>query len=293
MAESTEQAPTIVITARHGERQDYIMKDAGQNWVSGADRPWDPPLSEHGKEQGVKLGEHLAKELQLLELPPLSAIYTSPFLRCRQTAVGAMLGFNSSKDESVPPVRIEHGLAESINENWYRSWSFLALSDGAWGFRPPTEDAKEAINPATLHPASKQPVQTLLDWKAETAIGDCDVHSLDLEYSSVTTLDVPYCFHPSKLESRQDQRRRMLEVVTKVAQPEKTVLLISHGGPITHLYEEMTGNHWSVHGESSYCCYSIYRHAPGSGKEWEPLFVNQSNYLHEKLTFERHVSEGA
>ena len=75
-----------------------------------------------------------------------------------------------------------------------------------------------------------------------------------------------------------------------------TVLL---GGPVTHLYENLTGNDWSVHGESKYCCYSIYRRwidddddndnedDDGSNKvatttlrpRWEPLVVNQTVHV--------------
>lgn len=46
------------------------------------------------------------------------------------------------------------------------------------------------------------------------------------------------------------------------------------GGPVTHLYESLTGNNWDVHGESKYCCYSIYQQADGEAT-WKPLVVNQ------------------
>jgi broad specificity phosphatase PhoE len=292
--------PAVIVTARHGERLDYITRDSGGNWVADAERPWDPPLSDHGIEQGAKLGKHLADELERLGLPPLSAVYTSPFLRCRQTAVASFQGYNaatsnmdSSKTNVLPPVRIELGLAESINESWYRSWA-LPGTNGTWGFRTPGQDT---IDPVTLHPASKQPVQSIIDWQATLSAGEDT--SLDLDYVSVTTLTQPYCFHPPLLESRKDQRRRMMDTVSNLAQPGTTVLLVSHGGPVTHLFEEMTGKNWTVHGESSYCCYSIYKRndttdtATTNKEQWEALSVNQSSFLHEKITTERHVSEGA
>ena len=46
------------------------------------------------------------------------------------------------------------------------------------------------------------------------------------------------------------------------------------GGPVTHLYESLTGNKWTVHGTSKYCCYSIYRQKEGE-ETWEPLVVNE------------------
>ena len=43
---------------------------------------------------------------------------------------------------------------------------------------------------------------------------------------------------------------------------------------MTHLYENLTGNSWKVHGNSKYCCFSIYRKE--EDKElWEPLVVNE------------------
>jgi broad specificity phosphatase PhoE len=298
MAEGANMMPAVVVSARHGERLDYIMRDAGQNWVADAERPWDTPLTDHGKVQGVKLGKHLAAELDRLQLPPVSAIYASPFLRCRQTAIAARDGFNSVSTSQtnamtagqgqLPLVRIEWGLAESINESWYRSWS-LPGADGTWGFRVP---GQERIDPVTLHPASKQPVGSLLDWKATLSAPTGGNPNLDLNYASITSLKSQYCFHPKLLESSQDQRHRMMETVSKLSQPGTTVLMVSHGGPVTHLYEEMTGNDWSMHGESSYCCYSIYQqNAASDNRKWDAVSVNETKYLHEKLTTERHVSD--
>ena len=46
------------------------------------------------------------------------------------------------------------------------------------------------------------------------------------------------------------------------------------GGPVTHLYESLTGNHWDKHGVSKYCCYSIYQQNGGEAA-WTPLVVNR------------------
>jgi broad specificity phosphatase PhoE len=278
----------VVIVARHGERLDYVIRDAGGNWTATADRPFDSPLTEHGMEQGRKLGKHLTNETKRLGISQISNIYASPLLRCRQTAIAALQG--SSKETSIPPVKVELGLAESINESWYRSWA-LPGSDGTWGYRPLGANRKVGhVDPDKLHAMAKQPVQTLLDWKANTEIGSSIELLLDFSYVSKTSIEIPFCFYPSRLESREEQRRRMFDVVEAVSEPGKTILLVSHGGPVTHLYEEMTGNPWHVHGESTYCCYSIYRKTNG-GCGWETLAVNNSDYLHEKMVTECHVSD--
>jgi hypothetical protein len=45
------------------------------------------------------------------------------------------------------------------------------------------------------------------------------------------------------------------------------------GGPVTHLYESLTGNNWNVHGVAKYCCYSIYKQE--GCESWKPFVVNQ------------------
>ena len=75
-----------VVVVRHGERLDYIMRDRGENWIPTSDRPWDPPLTDNGKQQANALGMALPTILQNLKLPSIAAVYSSPFHRCRQTA---------------------------------------------------------------------------------------------------------------------------------------------------------------------------------------------------------------
>lgn len=292
----SEESPSVVIVARHGERLDYVKRDAGENWVTTSERPWDPPLSLHGLEQGGKLGRHLAQKLGELGLPQVSAVYSSPFLRCRQTAAAATVaGYKehchatkkkvSSLD--IPKVHIEIGLAESINESWYRSWG-MPYSDGTWGKRIKGESE---IDPETLHPAAKQTVMELLDWESTMdANNNANMLLFNTKYQSRTELKQEYSFHPRRLESTKDQQERMKEVVSTVHEPGKTVLLVSHGGPVTHLFEELTGKDWKEHGESSYCCYSIYTKKPETD-EWKPILVNQSQFLKEKVVHENHVTK--
>jgi broad specificity phosphatase PhoE len=274
---------SVIVVARHGERLDYYIRDnpdvaSGEtNWVASASRPFDPPLTRHGQEQAQKLGRHLAAELDKLELPQISEIYTSPLLRCRETAYGARSGLIS--EESMLPVRVEPGLVESINEQWYRSWA-LPGSDGTWGFRI---GGSKAYDPDSVHEMAKQPVQALLEeWKSDAR--------LDLSYKPKTAVLEPYCFDPPLFESNLQQRIRMKEVVTSLSQPGKTVILISHGGPVTHLYEELTGNFWFEHGDSKYCCYSVYKR-DNTKDSWKPLQVNQSQYLNEQMHGDQYIND--
>jgi broad specificity phosphatase PhoE len=95
-------AETIWI-ARHGSRQDFVDPE----WHKSAVRPYDPPLSAAGFRQAERVAERLKNER-------ISGVFSSPFLRCIQTAaiVAASLRL---------PVRIEQGLSEWLNPEWFPS----------------------------------------------------------------------------------------------------------------------------------------------------------------------------
>jgi broad specificity phosphatase PhoE len=273
-ASTTASTTTAVIVVRHGERLDYVLRDKGEkNWIeseiaAGGDRPWDPPLTSNGIDQAVMLGRGLNSILQSLSLPPVTSVYSSPFVRCRQTGAGILKGLlfiqeeQRRADSSTNPnqkVKVELGLSESINENWYRSWA-IPGTDGTWGFRKhdlPNPDIE------TLHPASTVPVQPVLDWKQQRIDLDDELlrEFMDIDHQSITTIDVPYSYSSKTFESFKVQRKRMAHTMNVLSERHigQTIVLISHGGPVTHLYESLTGNHWDVHGESKYCCFSIYQ----------------------------------
>lgn len=228
-----------VVVVRHGERLDYITRDNGGNWISTSDRPWDPPLTDNGKNQASELGKALPDILQKLNLPPIVAIYSSPFLRCRQTSVGLIKGGkfcdktandkdnNNDDDDGLLKVRVELGLSESLNENWYRSWAVHG-SDGTWGFQKKTHPE---LDPDTLHEASKKPVQPLLDWKKAISSDETIMSRMDEEYVSKSNLDTPYSLHPPKFESYKTQRERMRSTLDQLSNEttEGTLVLVSHG----------------------------------------------------------------
>ena len=70
-----------VWVVRHGERIDAVEK----GWKKTAARPHDPPLTPTGFEQAAATGRALRDHR-------LDAIYTSPFLRCVQTATAIAEG---------------------------------------------------------------------------------------------------------------------------------------------------------------------------------------------------------
>lgn len=279
----TTAGARYLVVARHGERLDYVSRDAGNPWTPTATHPYDPPLTDHGKQQAHKLGSHLRQEMIRRGIPPVTAVYSSPFLRCRQTSVEAAKGL-SSADSNNLFIGVEFGLSESFNEQWYRSWA-LPGTDGTWGFKLPHEEST-GIDPATLHPWSKEPIQKLPLFSH--CLADGVTPQVDAKYKSQTTIDIPYTFDPRQLETRDAQCERMKATVNAVTQEGHTVMVTSHGAPVTHLFEALTGQPWKNHGRSVYCCYSLYRQNPNG--QWEALAVNQSRYLDERLEGDNYVA---
>ncbi|WP_380678291.1 histidine phosphatase family protein [Salinigranum sp. GCM10025319] len=91
----------VLWLVRHGERRD----ETDPGWVDGADRPHDPPLTDHGRWQAERVGDRLRGS-------QVRIVYTSPFLRAVETAhiVAERLG---------RPVFVDHGLSEHLNPEWF------------------------------------------------------------------------------------------------------------------------------------------------------------------------------
>lgn len=208
-------------------------------------------MTDNGIEQAKSLGRALPQILQDLNLPSVSAIYSSPFLRCQQTSVGIASSVNEDTDTTTPSssnlkVRVEIGLAESMNENFFRSWA-VEGTDGSWGYK---KKEQPVLDPARLHPLSKQPIQqTVLNWKTNnddasktnsSSESDNDDNNnantrmllVDYEYESVTSIETPYALHPPKFESFKMQRARMTNTMKQLANlhnVDETIILVSHG----------------------------------------------------------------
>jgi broad specificity phosphatase PhoE len=86
---------------RHGNRADFVDPD----WRLRAARPHDPPLSPDGVEQARQLGWRLVGE-------GVEHLFASPFLRTVETAAHVA-------DALDLPIRIEDGICEMLNPDWF------------------------------------------------------------------------------------------------------------------------------------------------------------------------------
>ncbi|MGH9340104.1 MAG: histidine phosphatase family protein, partial [Acidobacteriota bacterium] len=76
-------------------------------WAGTAERPYDPPLAQEGAVQASELGRRLAAE-------KIDHIFSSPFLRCVETV-------NEVAERLDFPIKLEWGLCEWLNPNWFPS----------------------------------------------------------------------------------------------------------------------------------------------------------------------------
>lgn len=308
---------TTVIVVRHGERLDYICKGSGDNWIPTAPEPWNPPLTETGCLQGYKLGTFVPSILKRNNISPkVSAVYSSPLLRCLQTSSNVLRGLVSATTEndkqsvfSSLRVRVEQGLMESMYEDWYRSWC-LPGSDSTWGYRDPSN---EDLSEESMHPMAKLPIQSGILPKLRTSLSSaveiCDKEAgnageekeegpkmypllVDTEHGldkSVHPIEQPYRW--GTCEPYSVTKERLLRVVESLAEKHKgeTIILCSHGGPVTHLYGSLMkvdpklGS--SHHGPSKYTCTSVYTRLEGEAntQPWTNIMVNDISHLDDKM----------
>ncbi|XP_073147034.1 uncharacterized protein [Henckelia pumila] len=124
-----------VVVMRHGNRLD----NSDPAWITTAERPWDPPLNDSGRDRAFATGRSIPSQLGF----PVHRVFVSPFLRCLETASGVVAGLlavtdkrsDSVDDVNVPSkikVSIEYGLCEMLNHIAIRR--NVAPTDGMFSF---------------------------------------------------------------------------------------------------------------------------------------------------------------
>ena len=228
--------------ARHGAREDYAHKARGENWQQSAARPWDPPLTAGGVEQGARLGTGLAAHLHRLGRRPVDRIISSPLLRCVQTAAAA------AAELGMGEISVEPALTEGMLEHWYRSWA-VPGADSTWGGPAHARMGTPSPPRGELHPASHQPAFELLmsAEEAEEALraggGEGGYLGVRVSRTYRALAGFPLDRRWGAFESEEELSERMHQVLTALARryPSETLLLCSHGGPCGHAYYRMVG----------------------------------------------------
>lgn len=310
---SATMSTGVIVAARHGEREDYVQRDAGGNWVPTAPRPWDPPLSDGGHEGCRELGRRVARTLRRRGLPPVTVVYSSPLLRCCQSAANAIVGLKEVAGDRGANLEIcvEPGLVESLSEKWYRSWC-LPGSDGTWGYCarvPEGEDVKSKwqVDTVDVHPMARVSIHELLlsTIEMERSLQESCGAAIrsTFENRDIITKDNSTALHPiaesfqwCSFESQKMQKARAGAMAQRLAErhPGETVLLLSHGSPVTQLFEQITGKHWTAHGVCGYTSFSVYQHrrcgivskGEGEALSWTEIEINASTHALEETSAE-------
>jgi len=122
---------TRLILVRHGQST-WNAQGRIQGWA-------DPPLDDTGQEQARRLARRLAAEEQ-----DISALYSSPLLRARQTAeaIGLALGLTVQTDDRLKEndVGLLAGLTGDEVEQQFPEWIAARRASVEWMVPPGGED---------------------------------------------------------------------------------------------------------------------------------------------------------
>ncbi|CAE8704882.1 unnamed protein product [Polarella glacialis] len=257
-----------ILVARHGERLDYALRAAGQAWIGTAERPWDPPLTRSGRLQAAALGRAIARHGERLGLPPLTRIFTSPFVRCFQT------GADVAKIAGLASMCVEPSLGESLCESFYRSWA-VPGADSTWG-GPSGCGVGVPVDEQELHAAALAPAWELLP--PERLVPD-EERSMNLTYQPLLPL-AALQFGWKRFESEEEVQKRTRAFFDHVAAsfPGETVLLISHGGPTAALAESVSPIQNAPN--CGYCGLYMFQRS-SSEASWQALLRADGEHLQE------------
>ena len=289
-----------VLISRHGERLDYKLRDSSKGWPTfrdlQPDTPWNPPMTPAGCRQGAAMGRAAQRKLSELGLPPLTAIYTSPLIRCVQTAVAASKAIQAASRALAPlPVFVEPSLVETLGENWYRSWA-VPSADGTWGGPEGCKRGVE-VDAADLHPSARKSISSVIPTAAQivsaadsaAAVGPPLMAAEIAE--CVDTSYAPFADAAARVwnefESERELSARAGAFIDEVERRHHTrgesVLLVSHGGPTAALFRHAQKGRDAPKGGWPRCGYcGLYLlEKRGSDGAWDAPLIADAAHLAE------------
>eukprot|EP01065_Artemidia_motanka_P041817 TRINITY_DN5478_c0_g1_i1.p1 TRINITY_DN5478_c0_g1~~TRINITY_DN5478_c0_g1_i1.p1 ORF type:complete len:469 (+),score=107.86 TRINITY_DN5478_c0_g1_i1:57-1409(+) len=266
------RAPALILI-RHGHRLDYSERDEGRNWIPGAARPWDPPLTCVGLMQAEAAGLRVKHDAGHWGVRRPSTVYTSPFTRCGQTALMVAAAIGAER------ICVENGFAERMDEKWFRSWAVPGANSKMGG--PPDCRMGVEVRPEDLKPeASGHPADWMLrpaDVGAATVAGDptstCSgaVQLLETSHESVSGPEESVTWGEWDSDRRCADRevRAVLELHSR--HPGESLVVVGHGGPLRLMAERLLGRRLHKSDSAGYCCLYVLR-SDGEGG-WKDVLV--------------------
>ena len=220
-----------VVIARHGERSDYVDREAFVKSTQFQERPWDPLLTETGRKQAGLMAARVQKELVERDFPPVTRVFASPFIRTVETAEEAC------KVLGIDTIHVENGMVEALCEEWFRSWA-VPGADTTWG-GPKHSRCGVPVATSDIDPrAMKGPSAWLLtpeELKARVSPLVSLTYEPHICFQDNITWETPETM-------TGDTAARCAETVRGVARryPNETVLFLSHSGPAQNMYAKLT-----------------------------------------------------
>jgi broad specificity phosphatase PhoE len=209
-------------------------------------------------------------------LPVPTWAYSSPLKRCGETLSNCVV----AGDLPIPSIQLEHSLVESVNEDWFRSWC-VPEANGTWGgpnkHRKGT-DIDDALVDARAHgpPTSLYNTPSMMN-QYETV--PCPVNE---EYDETKMVDLSgYKWNNFETYEGQMSRLKVLADELAVRHAGESMIVCSHGGPCTHLFEALSGQSWGNAGPCGYTAISLYSYEIDSdGKvTWDLKKVNDVEHV--------------
>lgn len=233
-ATTATEKRTCVVLLRHGDREDYRASQAGEGkgreWVSNATRPWDPKLAPNGQQQSNAAAKQLKDVLGTAGIRQPTKIFTSPLVRCVETANVVAHEFG------IESLHVEEGLFEAVCEMWMRQWA-LPNSDSTWG-GPPDGHVKQAwsefvcgpdVATDAIRPEALAGLDALLRTPQELRADGWQ--RVNTEHCSAVSMRAkPFCW--GKFEMRPMMIERCVEqTVRKLALENRgeTLVFVTHG----------------------------------------------------------------
>ena len=178
-----------------------------------------------GMSQSTRAATAIKAHLRALKLPPARRIFSSPLLRCAQTAANIAAGLKLST------VWIEPDLVETICANWYYSWA-IPGADSRWGGPNGSHAPKEVFSAEQVRPEALQHFSSLYLSATQLAAHDGALSCVDPSYDAVASaFEHDYRWDQYETDHQTAARVGGFGAARCKEQPDETVILVTHGGP--------------------------------------------------------------
>jgi len=170
----------------------------------------------------------------------------------------------------------------------HRSWA-VAGADSTWGGPAHCRTGIHPVDKSDLSPKAFVPAQEL--YNTPTSM-EADSNVVTKICSSHQPFWSGFDYNWDNLETPLSQTQRLKDTVlylSSLHSSNETIALCSHGGPCYHIYEALTGEHYSKEGPCGYTAISVFsppKH--GDGEIWKVSKTKQNKTKLNEVTFFMH-----